>query len=112
MLSRGREAESCEFEQVVDGDRSADGKGILTDSHRRLEYVLSKRLPWWKLPWKVDDVRAEVEAAIQNSFAKDAELKLVFEADRLVCSSLQLINLPRQISDQRCLLVQFRFRHC
>jgi hypothetical protein len=66
------------------GDRSANGQGILTDSHRRLEYVLSRRLPWWKLPWKVDDVRAEVEAAIQNSFAKDAELKLVFEAGRML----------------------------
>lgn len=55
------------------GDRSSAAIGALTDSGAQLEQALSKRLPWWKLGWKVDDVGAEVESAVLRSFAKDLE---------------------------------------
>ncbi len=65
------------------GDRSRDPAAILADSAQRIEMTLSRRLPWWKLPWKVDDVRAEMEAAVGQSFAKDLERNLIFEAGKL-----------------------------
>jgi hypothetical protein len=66
------------------GDRSHAALGVLSDSGAELEQTFSRRLPWWKLGWKVDDVRAEVEAGVMRSFAKDLEEKLIFEAGRLL----------------------------
>ncbi|PWN39952.1 hypothetical protein IE81DRAFT_362502 [Ceraceosorus guamensis] len=70
------------------GDRSRSALGSASDSASLLEKTFSQRLPWWKLLWKVDDVRAEVDNAVRSSFSKDLEdqavivSKLIFEAGR------------------------------
>lgn len=60
------------------GDRSSAAIGALVDSGAQLEEALARRLPWWKLGWKVDDVGAEVESAVLRSFAKDLEEQVSF----------------------------------
>ncbi|CEH13193.1 hypothetical protein CBOM_01131 [Ceraceosorus bombacis] len=64
------------------GDRSRSALGSASDSASLLEKTFSQRLPWWKLLWKVDDVRAEVDNAVRSSFSKDLEDRLIFEAGR------------------------------
>lgn len=58
------------------GDRSKEKRGVLADSQGEVERTLSARLQWWKLPVKVDDVRAETEAAVERSFASKLEVQV------------------------------------
>lgn len=44
-------------------------------------------LTWWKLLWRVDDVRVIVDSAVNGAWCKDLELTLAFNAGRL--ASLQ-----------------------
>ncbi|KDN40603.1 hypothetical protein K437DRAFT_269937 [Tilletiaria anomala UBC 951] len=79
------------------GDRSSQPSGVLADSQGRIEHILSRRLQWWKMPVKVDDIRAELEGAVQGSFAKDAEVQLTFEAGRLLSSAAEQEHKTTQV---------------
>jgi hypothetical protein len=66
------------------GDRSRSKVGVVRDSTGFVESTFASRLPWWRILWKVDDVRAETEAAVDRSFAKDVETQLTFETGKLL----------------------------
>lgn len=66
------------------GDRSRSVDAASKDAWGVVESTFSARLPWWKVLWKVDDVRAETEAAIERGFAKDLEQRLMVQTGRLV----------------------------
>lgn len=66
------------------GDRSNSRETMLQDSQGFVEKTFASRLPWWKILWKVDDVRAETEAAVDQSFAKNFEQQLIFETGKLL----------------------------
>lgn len=66
------------------GDRSESKDTALQDSQGFVEKTFASRLPWWRILWKVDDVRAETEAAVDRSFAKDFERQLIFETGKLL----------------------------
>ena len=66
------------------GDRSKSSEGASRDSKGFVERTFASRLPWWRIMWKVDDVRAETEAAVDRSFAKDTERQLTFETGKLL----------------------------
>ncbi|UZJ51970.1 hypothetical protein CBS101457_001290 [Exobasidium rhododendri] len=66
------------------GDRSKSREAVTRDSNRFVETAFADRLPWWRILWKVDDVRAETEAAIDRSFARNTERQLTFETGKLL----------------------------
>lgn len=66
------------------GDRSKRVEGSVRDSRGVVEKTFATRLAWWRIWWRVDDVRAETEWAISKSFAKDLESQLRFEAGKLL----------------------------
>ncbi|PWN38100.1 uncharacterized protein FA14DRAFT_170834 [Meira miltonrushii] len=66
------------------GDRSTNVDAAARDAWNEVEKALSTRLPWWKVVWKVDDVRAEMEAAIERGYARDLEQRLMVQTGRLI----------------------------
>lgn len=66
------------------GDRSTNVDAAARDAWNEVEKTLSTRLPWWKVVWKVDDVRAEMEAAIERGYARDLEQRLMVQTGRLI----------------------------
>lgn len=66
------------------GDRSKNVDAAAKDAWNEVEKTLSIRLPWWKVVWKVDDVRAEMEAAIERGYARDLEQRLMVQTGRLI----------------------------
>lgn len=72
------------------GDRSQSAEGPARDSKGSVEETFATRLPWWRILWKVDDVRAETEAAVDRSFAKDVEKQLTFETGKLLSAAERL----------------------
>jgi hypothetical protein len=65
------------------GDRSKSVEAANIDAWNMVENTFASRLPWWKIIWKVDDVRAETEAAIARGFAKQLEHNLILQTGRL-----------------------------
>lgn len=82
---------SSRHEHERAGDRSRLTEAATRDSEGYVESTFASRLPWWRILWKVDDVRAEIEAAVNRSFARDTEDQLIFETGKLlhVAKSLQ-----------------------
>lgn len=72
------------------GDRSKRVEGSVRDSRGVVEKSFASRLAWWRIWWRVDDVRAEMETAISKSFARDLESQLRFEAGKLLYYSQKL----------------------
>jgi hypothetical protein len=66
------------------GDRSKLTEAATRDSKGFVEKAFASRLPWWRILWKVDDVRAETEAAVGRSFSRDVEDQLIFETGKLL----------------------------
>jgi hypothetical protein len=79
------------------GDRSKSRGGVVRDSHKFVETAFATRLPWWRILWKVDDVRAETEAAIDRSFAKNTEKQLTFETGKLLNIAERLQKRTRTV---------------
>ncbi|KAI0665946.1 hypothetical protein C8Q78DRAFT_1062241 [Trametes maxima] len=67
----------------TDGDEIA--KAVL--QAKRSVQVTMDALQWYKLFWRVDDIREVVTAAVDRAWCRDLERKLVFHAGRL--ASLQ-----------------------
>lgn len=72
------------------GDRSRTVDGASKDAWGLMEKTFSSRLPWWKIVWKVDDVRAETEAAIEGAFGRDLEQNLMLETGKLMSVAMRL----------------------
>ncbi|PWZ02146.1 hypothetical protein BCV70DRAFT_171807 [Testicularia cyperi] len=64
----------------------------LRQTSTELEDTFDRRLQWWKIIWKVDDVRAELESACAG-FAKSLESDLAYESGRL--ATLQLYEVQQ-----------------
>ncbi|KAI0358684.1 hypothetical protein OH77DRAFT_1449298 [Trametes cingulata] len=62
-----------------DGDEIAKAVGHA----RRSVKVTMDSLQWYKLFWRVDDIREVVTAAVDRAWCRDLERKLVFHAGRL-----------------------------
>lgn len=79
------------------GDRSKDVDAASKDAWNEVEKTLSSRLPWWKVVWKVDDVRAEMEAAIERGYARDLEQRLMVQSGRLISVAERLQKRIRSL---------------
>lgn len=74
-------AESRSQIREFKNDIFRDGDLILTStnsSRKRIESYLNT-LPWWKLPWRVDDLASDVASILNSAYARDLEQQ--------VCSS-------------------------
>lgn len=83
IFSLGREDALSPMHERA-GDRSASVDAAAKDFRGYVEAAFAKRLPWWRILWKVDDVRAETEAAVDRSFAKDVERQMTFETGKML----------------------------
>lgn len=66
-----------------------------------IQSTFDTKLQWWKLIWKVDDVRKELESACAG-FAASLESDLAYESGRLATLQLEQVRAADQ------LLVRFR----
>ena len=66
-----------------------------------IELTFNTKLQWWKMVWKVDDVRKELEAACAG-FAASLESDLAYESGRLATMQVEQVRAADQ------LLVRFR----
>ncbi|KAN0064670.1 hypothetical protein ACQY0O_002300 [Thecaphora frezii] len=60
----------------------------LSETAEAIASTMDRRLQWWKLIWKVDDVRAELEG-VCASFAHSLESTLAYESGRLATLQAQ-----------------------
>lgn len=73
----------------------------MQETDDRIESTFDTKLQWWKLIWKVDDVRKELESACAG-FAASLESDLAYESGRLATLQFEQVRLADQ------LLLQFR----
>lgn len=79
------------------GDRSHTVDGASKDAWSLVERMFSSRLPWWKVLWKSDDVRAETENAVEGAFGKDLEQRLMLETGKLLGVAMRLQQRTRSL---------------
>lgn len=60
-----------------------------------VKYAFEKRLNFYKLVWKIDDVGFELRRAISEAFFKDLEQKLIFNAGVLQTTARHLTDTTR-----------------
>ncbi|OSD07093.1 hypothetical protein PYCCODRAFT_1431273 [Trametes coccinea BRFM310] len=71
---------------ATDGDEIAKAVG----QARKSVKVTMDALQWYKLFWRVDDIREVVTAAVDRAWCRDLERKLVFHAGRLAALQASL----------------------
>lgn len=69
--------------EVRRGDASASVAGFLADSRREVEATLAARFPWYKLPFRIDELRLTLLYAVGRSFGTEQETRLAYDAGRL-----------------------------
>ncbi|CBQ72386.1 conserved hypothetical protein [Sporisorium reilianum SRZ2] len=63
----------------------------MTETDELIESTFDTKLQWWKLIWKVDDVRKELEAACAG-FAASLESDLAYESGRLATLQVEQVR--------------------
>lgn len=69
--------------EVRRGDASASVAGFLADSRHQVETVLGARFPWYKLPFRIDELRLTLLYTVGRSFGVDQETRLAYETGRM-----------------------------
>ncbi|ETS61675.1 hypothetical protein PaG_04173 [Moesziomyces aphidis] len=64
-----------------------------------IEATFDSKLQWWKLVWKVDDLRKELEAACAN-FAASLESDLAYESGRLATLQKEHVHAADELLHQ------------
>ncbi|PKI83741.1 hypothetical protein MVES_002493 [Malassezia vespertilionis] len=65
------------------GDASASVPGFLADSRHMVEATLAKRFAWYKLFFRMDELRISLLYSVGKSFGTEQETRLAYEAGRL-----------------------------
>ncbi|WFD26439.1 hypothetical protein MNAN1_001422 [Malassezia nana] len=65
------------------GDRSTWRRSVLADARETVQHTLSHSFAWWRLPWRVDELRLALSYAVGRSFGIHEETRLAYEAGRL-----------------------------
>ncbi|GAC92965.1 hypothetical protein PHSY_000525 [Pseudozyma hubeiensis SY62] len=73
----------------------------MQETDNSIESTFDNKLQWWKLVWKVDDIRKELETACAG-FAASLESDLAYESGRLATLQVEQVRAADQ------LLVRFR----
>ena len=66
------------------GDASTDLRAAVADSRHLVERTFAGRFAWWKLLWRVDELRTTLAYAVGRSFGTNEETQLAYEAGRLL----------------------------
>ncbi|SNX84720.1 uncharacterized protein MEPE_03429 [Melanopsichium pennsylvanicum] len=82
------------------GSQGAVGESM-QQTDAMIESAFDTKLQWWKLIWKVDDVRKELESACAG-FAASLESDLAYESGRLATLQVEQVKVADQLL--------FRFR--
>ncbi|WFC95551.1 hypothetical protein MBRA1_002199 [Malassezia brasiliensis] len=69
--------------EVRRGDASPSVAGFLADSRHEVETVLAARFPWYKLPFRIDELRLTLLYTVGRSFGVDQETRLAYETGRM-----------------------------
>lgn len=65
------------------GNRSQRRRSMLADSRETVQHTLARSFAWWRLPWRVDELRLALSYAVGRSFGVQEETRLAYEAGRL-----------------------------
>lgn len=57
------------------------------ESTTHLKRLLDGRLAWWKLPLRSDDIVSEIAVAVESSYLRQFEDRLIFDTGRLISLS-------------------------
>ena len=65
------------------GDRSTKPHGAQADARHLVQDTLQTQFPWWRLLWRIDELRLALSYAVGRSFGTRDEILLTYEAGRL-----------------------------
>lgn len=65
------------------GDRSTKPRGVQADARNLVQHTLRTQFPWWRLLWRIDELRLALSYATGSSFGTRDETLLTYEAGRL-----------------------------
>lgn len=65
------------------GSRSFRRRSMLADSRETVQQTLARSFAWWRLPWRVEELRLALSYAVGRSFGVQEETRLAYEAGRL-----------------------------
>jgi len=65
------------------GNRSQQRRSMLADSRETVQHTLARSFAWWRLPWRVEELRLALSYAVGRSFGVQEETRLAYEAGRL-----------------------------
>lgn len=65
------------------GDQSAKTRSRQADARALVATTLQMQFPWWRLLWRMDEMRLALTYAVGRSFGVQEETRLAYEAGRL-----------------------------
>ncbi|KAL4402856.1 hypothetical protein ACI68E_000630 [Malassezia pachydermatis] len=82
------------------GDQSTSLRGLLADSRDAVQETLARSFPWWRLPWRADELRLSLSYVIGRSFGASEETRLAYEAGRLRDVARRQTDYTQEALDQ------------